>query len=102
MKCNHFYEGLNSKYWQMLAHKVDGEHPTGNSDLLLVAWKLERQAEAKDLLLPKTTTAARSNVTHSQTPGNLFPSQKLKGNHTFTAQSTTVKNNKAEEDSGVK
>ena len=67
------------------AHKVDGEHPTSYSDLLLVAQKLERWAEARDPLLLKTTTAGRSNMTHSQTPENLFPSQRLKGNHTFTA-----------------
>ena len=69
----------------MLVHKVDDEHPTGYSDLLLAAKKLERQAEARDTLLLKTTTASGSNVTHSQTPGNLSPSQKLKGNHTFAA-----------------
>ena len=62
-----------------------------------MAQKLERWA---DPLLPKTVTSGRLNTTHSQTPGNLFPSQKLKGNHTFTAQSTTVGNNEAEEDSG--
>ena len=53
--------------------------------------KLERWAEARDPLLPKTTTASRLNVTHSQTLRNLFPSQKLKGNCTFTAPSATVK-----------
>ena len=74
----------------MFAHKVDGEHPTGYPDLLLAAQKLKRQAEARDPLLPKTTTTGASNVTHSQTPGDLFLSQKLKGNLTFTAQSATV------------
>ena len=98
----YFYEGLNPKYRWMLAHKVDGEHPTGYSDLLLVAQKLERWAESRDPLLPKTATAGRLNITHSQTRGNLFPSQKLKGNHTFTAQSATVENNEAKEDSGAK
>ena len=44
MKRDHFYEGLNPKYRQMLAHKVDGEHPAGYSVLLLAAWKLEGQA----------------------------------------------------------
>ena len=68
----------------MVAHKVDGEHPVGYSDLLLAAQKLERWEEARDSLLPKTTTTGALNVTHSQTPGNLFPSQKLKGNYTFT------------------
>ena len=85
MKQDHFYEGLNPKYWCMLAHKVDGKHPASYSDLLLAAWKLERQAEARDPLLPKTTTTGGSNVTQPQTSGNLFPSRKLKGNHTFTA-----------------
>ena len=33
---------------------------------------------------------------------NLFPFQKLKGNHNFTGQSTTVESNEAKEDSGMK
>ena len=28
MKWDHFYEGLSPKYQHMLAHKVDGKHPT--------------------------------------------------------------------------
>ena len=79
MKKECFYEGLNSKYRCMLAHKVDGEHPTSYSfsyNLLLAAQKLERWAEARDPLLPKITTTGGSNVTHSQTPRNLFPSRK--------------------------
>ena len=47
-------------------------------------------------------TAGGLNVTHSQTPGNMFPSQNLNINHTCTAQSTTVESKEAEEDSGVK
>ena len=86
----------------MLAHKIDGEHPTRYSDLLLAAWKLDRPAEARDHVLPKATTTGGSNITHSHIPGNLFPSWKLKGSHTFTAKSTTVESNKAEEDSGLK
>ena len=39
MKWDHFYEGLNPKYQCMLAHKIDGEHPAGYSDLPLAAWK---------------------------------------------------------------
>ena len=35
-------------------------------------------------------------------PRELFPSQWLKGNNTFTAQSATVEINEAEEDSGMK
>ena len=97
-----FYEGLNPKYQQMLAHKVDGEHPVRYSYLLLAAWKLERKAEARDPLLLKTTTTGGLNVTHSQTSGKLFPSQKLKGSYTSTAQSTMVETNDAEEDSGAK
>ena len=83
----------------MLAHRVEGEHPTGYSNLLQ---KLEIQAEVRDPLLLKTTTARGSNITHSQIPENLFPSQKLKGSHTFTAQFTTVESNKAEEYLGMK
>ena len=102
MKPDCFYKGLNPKYWQILAHKVDGENPAGYSNLLLAAQKLERWAEVRDPLLPKTITTGGLNVTHSQTPGNLFPSQMLKGSHNFTAWSATVESNKAEEDSGVK
>ena len=86
----------------MLAHKVDGKHSAGYSHLLLVAWMLERQAEAKDPLLPKTATAGRSNATCSQTSVNLFPSWKVKGNCTFTTWYATVGNNEPEEDSFVK
>ena len=37
MKQDCFYDGLNPKYWNMLAHKVDGEHPASYSNLLLLA-----------------------------------------------------------------
>ena len=102
MKWHCFYEGLNPKYWLVLAHKVDGEHSDCYTNLLAAAQKLQRQAKARDPLLPKTTKTGGSNVTHSQTSGNLFPSQKLKDSHTITAQSTTVENNKAEEETGAK
>ena len=82
-----FYEGLSPKYQWMLAHKVNGEDPVTYSKLLLAAQKLERWAEARDPLLPKNTTAESSNIPHSHSQGNLFPSRKLKGNCTFTAQS---------------
>ena len=52
MKHDHFCEGLNPEYWQMLAHKVDGEHPASYSDLLLATQKLERWGEAWDPLPP--------------------------------------------------
>ena len=102
IKWDHFYKGLNRKYWCMLAHKVDGKHPASYSDLLLVAQKLEIWAEARDHLLPKTTTTGGSNVMQPQALGNLFPSRKLKGNHTFTAWSATVGSIRTEWDSNVK
>ena len=102
MKWDHSYEDLSPKYWWMLAHKVDCEHSSSYSDLLLAAWTLERPAEARDPLLPKTTTARGSNITHFLRPGNLFPFQKLKGSHTLTTWSATVESNEAEEDSGTK
>ena len=37
MKYDCIYEGLNPKYWQMLAHKVGGEHPASYANLLLAA-----------------------------------------------------------------
>ena len=81
---------------------MDGEHPASYSDLLLAAWKLSRWAEARDPLLSKTTTTRGSNVTLSQTLGNLFPSRKLKDNHTFKAQSTIVESIGTEENLSIK
>ena len=86
----------------MLAHKVDGKNPVGYSDLLLAMRKLERREEARDPLPPKTAMTNVSNVTHSQTPGNPFPSSKLKGNYTFTTWAVTIGSNEAEGDSGAK
>ena len=56
VKWDHFYEGLSPKYWQMMAHKVNGENPVTYLKLLLAAWKLERWVEARNPLLLKTTT----------------------------------------------
>ena len=102
MKWDHFYEGLNPKYQHILAYKVDGKHPISYSDLILAAWKLERWAEPRDSLLLKTTTTGGLNVTWPQTLANLFPSRKLKGNHTFTAQSAIVESIKAQVDLSIK
>ena len=63
MKWDHFYDSPSPKYWHMLAHKVDGEHPTSYSNLLQAAQKLERQIEARDHLFQRTTTTGASNVT---------------------------------------
>ena len=97
-----FFEGLNPEYWWILAHKVDGENPAGYSDLLLATWKLERRTEARDPLPPKTAVPSGSNAIHSQTPGNLFPLHRLKGNHTFTAWVATIWNDEVEADSSMK
>ena len=88
MKQDCFYKGLHPKHRCMLSHKVDGKHQASYSNLLLAAQKLERWAEARDPLLPKTTMTGGSNVTWLQALGNLFPSRKLKGIHTSMAQST--------------
>ena len=56
--------------------------------------------EARYPQLPKTTTTGNLNVTHSHSQGNLFPSRRLKGSHTFTAQSIAVEDCETEEDSG--
>ena len=47
MKQDHFHEGLNPEYRQMLAHKVDGQIPAGYSDLLLAmrSWKEGQRLE---------------------------------------------------------
>ena len=97
MKWDCFYERCNPKSRHMLVHKVDGNHPTSYSDLSLAAQKVERWNKARDPLLPKTTPTGGLNATHSQTPVNLFPSWKLKGNWAFIAQSATVEGNKAGE-----
>ena len=99
MKWDCFYKGLNPKYRHMLTHKVDGKHPISYSNLLLAAQKLERWAEARDLLLPKTTMTGGSYVTWPQASGNLFPSMKWKGNCTFMAQYAIVKSIGTEGDS---
>ena len=102
VKHGHFYEGLNPRIPQMLAHKVDGEHPANYSDLLLTTHKLERWAEVWDPLPPKMATTSGPNKTSSQTPENLFPSHKLKDNCTFTAQAATIGNDEVEADSSAK
>ena len=102
VKQDHFSDGLSPEYWQMLAHKVDGENPVFYSKLFLTAQKLERWAEARDPLLPNITIARSLNVAHSHSQGNLFPSRKLKGSCTFTAQSVVADDRETEEDSGPK
>ena len=84
VKWDCFYKGLSPEYQWMLAHKVNGENPVTYFELFLNAQKLERWVEARDPLLLKTTTAGGSNITHSHSQGNLFPSRKLEGSHTFT------------------
>ena len=102
MKHDCFYEGPNPKYQHMLAHRVDGENPTGHSDLLLATGKLERRAEVRDPLPPKTSVTSGLNVICLQTPGNLFLSCKLKGNHTFTTWAVTIRNADSKADFGAK
>ena len=98
VKQNYFYKGLSPEYQWMLAHKVNGENPVTYSELLLTAQKLERLVDARDPLLSKTPTTVSSNVTHSHSQGNLFPSWKLRGNCTFTSQSAAVEDHEIEED----
>ena len=85
-----------------MTDKVDGKHPASYSDLLLAVQKLERCKEARDPLPLKTAAASGSKMTHSQMPGNLFPSCKLKGDYTFVTQAATIRNDEAVEDSSVK
>ena len=102
MKHDFFYEGLNPQYQQMLTHKVHGENWAGSSDLLQATWKLERRTEARGPLPPETAVTSGSNAIHSQTPGNLFPSLKLKSNHTFTAHAVTIGSVEGKTDTGSK
>ena len=74
--------------------------PIPNCSLLPRNWK--DGWKPQDFLLPKTTTAGSSNIIHSHSQGNLFPSMNLKGSHTFTAQSAVVEDCEAEEDLGPK
>ena len=96
MKQDHFYEGLNSKYQQKLAHKVDGKTLAGYSDLLLAMRKLESRTEAMELLSQKTTVTSVLNMIHSQTSVNLFSSCKLKGNCTLTARAANISSNEVD------
>ena len=104
MKCDHFYEDLNPTHQQMSAHKVDGEHPASHSNLLLAAWKLIRQAEARDPLPPKMVATSGLNMMYSQMQGKQIPLHlpKLKGNYTFATWAVTIRNDEAEEISSVK
>ena len=74
MKRDHFYEGLNPEFRHMPAHKVDSNHPTSYSELLLEARKLERWNKAIDPLFSKIILSGEANATQSQTSVNLFPS----------------------------
>ena len=62
----------------MLAHKADSENQACYSDLFLATQNLERRAEARDPVPPQTALTSGLNVICSHTPGNLFPSCKLK------------------------
>ena len=90
MKHDHFHEALSPEYWQ-LAHKGDGEPPASYSNLLLVAQKVERWAEAQDSLPLQTATTSGLNVMCSQTQGICFPHLSWKAT-TFAGQATTVGN----------
>ena len=100
MKHDHFYKGLNPEYRWMLARKVNGEHPSSYSNLLLATWKLE-QAEARDPLPQKMAVTNGLTTMCSQILRNLFPSCKLMGNCTFASQAVTIGNYMAEEDPDV-
>ena len=97
VKWDHLYKGLSPEYWQTLAHQGWWWKSCHLFWIALTAWKLERWAEARD---PPTTGS--SNVTHSHSQGNLFPAKKLKGNCTFTAQSTALEDCKTDESAGPK
>ena len=49
LQLDYFHKGLNPEYQQILAHKVDGEHPASYSNLLLAAWKLEGRQRLETL-----------------------------------------------------
>ena len=82
----------------MLAHKVDGEHPSIYSDLPLATQKLERWAEARDSLPPRMAATNGSNVMCSQMPGNLFPLPQVEGQLYFPVWAATIGNDMSEED----
>ena len=85
----------------MLVHILDAELPASYSGLLLGIQKLEGWAEARNPPPLKIAVTNGSTAMHSEMPGNLFPSCKLKGHHTFSTQAATVGNGTAEEDPGV-
>ena len=50
---------------------------------------------------PKAAATNGPTTMHSQMPGNLFPSHKLKGNNTLTTQAATIEYDMAKEHPGV-
>ena len=67
----------------MLAHEVDGENPAGYSDLLLAAQKLERRAEARDPLPPKTGVTSGTKHNMSSDPRKFIPLFQAEGQPYF-------------------
>ena len=71
--------------------------PIPNCSLLPRSWK-----DGWKLEILCSQNLRSLNITHSHSQGNLFPSRKLKGSHTFTTQSTVVEDLETEEGSGPK
>ena len=64
--------------------------------------KTGKKGRGQDPLPPKIAVTSGSNVIHSQTPGKLFPSCKLKANHTFTTLALIIGSVEGEANPGAK
>ena len=97
-------QGLSPEYQQMLAHKVRWWKSCHLFQIATYCLEARKMGGSQRILCsPKNHYCweFECNIaSHSQ--GNLFPSRKLKGNCTFTAQSTAVEDHETEEDSGPK
>ena len=86
----------------MLAHKVYGEHPAWYSWPAPSSLKVGKMGRSQRSSTPEDHYNWRIKCNLFSDIGELVPSQKLKGSHTFTAWSATVESNEAAEDSGMK
>ena len=102
MKGDHFYEGLNPKYWQILAHKVDGENPAGYFDLLLATQKTGRKSRNQRPSAPKDNCKQWIECYTFSDPRQLIPLMQVEGQPYFHHLSFNHWNAKGEVYSSMK
>ena len=102
MKQHHFHEGLIPKYWCMMALKVNGEHPGSYSWLAPCSLEVVEMGRSQRSPAPKDYHNWRIKCYPASDIGELVPSRKLKGSHTFMAQSAIVESIRPEENLSIK